>query len=74
MDKYSNIIDKIIQNDSHFANHRNSYYTALNKTNFEFAINLYILKYKILFCVIKIINRIYSAKSSQNSLKGNPIK
>jgi hypothetical protein len=25
MDKYINIIDKIIQNDSHFANSRNSY-------------------------------------------------
>jgi uncharacterized protein (TIGR02687 family) len=27
---------------------------ALNKTNFGFAINLYILKYKILFCIIHI--------------------
>ncbi|MDR1542750.1 MAG: hypothetical protein LBU32_33205 [Clostridiales bacterium] len=38
--------------------------SALNKTNFGFTINLYILKYKGLFCIIQLIIRTHSTKSS----------
>jgi hypothetical protein len=38
MDKYSNINDKIIQNDSHFANRRNSYEKAAQRIEEHFSI------------------------------------